>query len=332
MNSTTTATLFDQLCDQLHAAPDRKGEVWVDCPQCGKGQKHFSFNETTGHCFACGYSGSLRQIAELFGTVDRPAPRAERPAPAPRPDFWQQEPARWLDRYGAALDRLERWQAYKPLTLDSIARYRLGVGKLPLWSADRGQWYEWPCRRLIVPLWSKGQIVGFYGRAFDPNDHGPKWLGASGTDKSHLFLTGQLTRGCTLVIAENYVDAILAAQQQPDVVGAAVGGATWRDAWTTQIAAARPTRVVVWLDHDLAGNGSRYHHAELLDAWRTGIAARRAANPALAQRPWPQPPEPRGPKIANDLLVAGIRASVYAWPKYTPLKDDLGWLLSEEAV
>ena len=333
MNSTTTATLFDQLCDQLHAQPDRKGEVWVDCPSCGKNQKHFSFNETTGHCFACDYSGSLRQIAELLGTVDRPAPRVQRQEPPkPRPDFWQQEPARWLDRYGAALDRLERWQAYKPLTLDSIARYRLGVGKLPLWSADRGQWYEWPCRRLIVPLWGKGQIVGFYGRAFDPNDHGPKWLGASGTDKSHLFLTGQLTRGCTLVIAENYVDAILAAQQQPDVVGAAVGGATWRDAWTTQIAAARPTRVVVWLDHDLAGNGSRYHHAELLDAWRTGIAARRAANPALAQRPWPQPPEPRGPKIANDLLVAGIRASVYAWPKYTPLKADLGWLLSEEAV
>ena len=330
--TTTTTTLFDQLCDQLHAQPDRRGEVWVDCPQCGKGGKHFSFNERTGHCFACDYSGTLRQIATLLGTSDRPAPRIARPVAAPRPDYWQKEPLRWLERYGAALDRVPRWQAYKPLTLESIARHRLGVGKLPMWSEARQQWYEWPERRLIVPLWGAGQIVGFYGRAFDPNDHGPKWLGASGTDKSHLFLTGTLAPGCTLVIVENYVDAILAAQVEPSAVYAAVGGASWREAWTAQVAQARPARVVAWLDHDLAGNGSRYHAAELLAAWRTSIAERRAANPALAQRPWPQPPEPRGPKIANDLLAAGVRASVYAWPKHTPLKAAIGWLLSEEAV
>lgn len=324
-----TATLFDQLCDQLHVQPDRKGECWVDCPQCGKGGKHFSFNERAGHCFACDYSGSLRQIAELLGTADRPAPRAARPATAPRPDFWQKEPARWLDRYCAALDRLARWQAYKPLTLDSIARYRLGVGKLPMWSEERRAWYEWPHRRLIVPLWGSGQIVGFYGRAYSEDDHGPKWLGASGTDKRHLFLVGALQPGCALVIVENYVDAILAAQAEPSAVYAAVGGATWRAEWTAQIAAARPARVLVWLDHDLAGNGSRHHHAELLAIWQQGVAERRATNPALAARPWPKAPEPRGPKIANDLLAAGVRASVYEWPKGTPLKADLGYLLME---
>ena len=80
---------------------------------------------------------------------------------------------------------------------------------------------------------------------------------------------------------------------------------------------ARPGRVVVWLDHDLAGNGSRYHYAELIALWR-------AKNPAAQHVP-----EPRGPRIANDLLAAGVRASVYAWPKHTPLKADIGWLLSE---
>ena len=325
------ATLFDQLCDQLHAQPDRKGECWVDCPSCGKGQQHFSFNERAGHCFACDYSASLRQIAELLGATDRPAPRVVRPAPAPRPDFWQREPARWLDRYCAALDRLAHWQAYKPLTLDSIARYRLGVGKLPMWSEERRAWYEWPHRRLIVPLWGNGQIVGFYGRAFDSNDQGPKWLGASGTDKSHLFLAGALVPGCTLVICENYIDAILAGHVEPGAVYAAIGGAAWRDEWTAQIAAARPSRVLVWLDHDLAGNGSRHHHAELLAAWRKGITERRATNPALAARPWPKAPEPRGPKIANELLEAGVRASVYEWPKGTPLKADIGYLLMENA-
>lgn len=128
--TTTTATLFDQLCDQLHAQPDRKGEVWVDCPSCGKDGKHFSFNETTGHCFACDFSGSLRQIAELLGTVDRPAPRVRRQEP-PKPRQWQQAPERYLEGYCAAFDRVPAWQGYKPLTLDSIARFRLGVGVLP---------------------------------------------------------------------------------------------------------------------------------------------------------------------------------------------------------
>lgn len=327
--TTSTATIFDQLCDQLHVQPDRRGECWVDCPNCGKGQKHFSFNERTGHCFACDYSGTLRQIAELLGATDRPAGRVTRGAAAPRPDFWQAEPTRWLERYGAALDRLERWQAYKPLTIDSIARYRLGVGKLPMWSEDRRTWYEWPHRRLIVPLFAAGRVVGFYGRACSADDRGPKWLGASGTDKSHLFLAGALRQGCTLVVVENYVDAILAAQAEPNAVYAAVGGATWRDEWTAQVAQARPARVVVWLDHDLAGNGSRYHAAELLAAWRKGIAERRALDPALAQRPWPKEPEPRGPKIANALLEAGVRASVYEWPRGTPLKADIGYLLME---
>jgi hypothetical protein len=37
------------------------------------------------------------------------------------------------------------------------------------------------------------------------------------------------------------------------------------------------------------------------------------------------------PKIANDLLAAGVRASVYVWPKGTPPKADLGYLLMENA-
>lgn len=312
MTAAAATDLFDQLCVQLGAIPDRRGEVWCDCPSCGKGRKHFSFSERGGHCFACDYSGSLRQIAVLLGTPDRPVARVERPKQPPRPDYWQREPQRWLERYCAALDRLDRWQAYKPLTIDSIARFRLGVGKLPMWSEDKQRWYAWPHRRLIVPLFDGARIAGFYGRASLPEDTGPKWLGASGTDKSHLFLAGNLRPGCTLVIVENYVDAILAAQQAPGTVAAACGGATWREPWTQQIAAQRPAHVLVWLDHDLAGNGSPYHYAELLAAWR-------ASHPDAKHIP-----EPRGPRIANDLLAAGVRASVYQWPRGTPAKADIG--------
>lgn len=316
MNTTSVDTLFDQLCAELGAAPDRKGEVWVDCPSCGKGKKHFSFNARTGHCFSCDYRGSLRQIADLLGAVvARPAPRVQRPAAPPRPDFWQAEPGRWLDRYCAAHDRLERWQGYKPLSIDSIAGYRLGVGKLPMWSEQRRAWYEWPHRRLIVPLWGEGpRIVGFYGRAFEPQDQGPKWLGASGTDKSHLFLAGTLAPGCTVVIVENYVDAILACQAAPAATYAACGGATWREPWTQQIAAARPAHVLVWLDNDMAGCPNAATYVAMRQAW-------------LAAHPGKTPPEPRGPQIANDLLAAGLRTHVYAWPTGTPAKADIGSVL-----
>ena len=44
-------------------------------PSAAKDKKHFSFNERP-YAFAATNSGPLRQIAELFGTVDRPRARA----------------------------------------------------------------------------------------------------------------------------------------------------------------------------------------------------------------------------------------------------------------
>lgn len=323
MDTTSQTTLFDTLCAQLHAEPDHKGEVWIDCPKCGKDKKHFSFSEDHGaHCFACDYSGSLKQVAELLSIQPderaRPARRAVRPLP---PRHWQQRPDYYLDRFCGALDRVTCWQAYKPLSLDSIARYRLGVGVLP---SSRCTY-----RRLILPVFDGDRCVALHGRAYLPQDTDAKWLTAGGSSKQVLFVTGILTAGCTVVIVENYIDAILASERAPEAVYAALGGATWQDAWTQQIAQARPRRALVWLDHDLAGNGSRYHERELLSLWRRSVEARRAADPALAARPFPQPPEPRGPKIANDLLQAGVQSTLYVWPRESALKADLGWALTQ---
>lgn len=319
-------SLFGTLCAQLHAEPDSRGEVWIDCPNCGKDKKHFSFNEEHGgHCFACDYNGSLVQIAELLriqpDECARPARRAQKPL-APRQ--WQTRPEYWLDRYCGALDRVTRWQAYKPLSLDSIARFRLGVGRLP---ASR---CEHP--RLIVPVFDAGRCVALHGRAYLPGDDDTKWLSAGGSDKRTLFIVGELRQGCTVVVVENYADAILAYQVEPSACYIPVGGLSWQVAWTDRIAAARPTQVLVWLDHDLSGNGSRYHAAELLALWRETIEARRAANPALAARPFPHPPIPRGPKIANDFLSIGVRARKFEWWRGAPLKADIGWALMQEGV
>lgn len=299
-----TATLFDQLCDQLRAEPDRRGEVWVDCPNCGKDAKHFSFNEKAGHCFACDYSGTLRQIAALLNIADRPAPTARRAQEPQAPRQWQTRPEFYLERYAAAFDRLERWQVYKPLTIDSVARWRLGVGRLPSSRCEH--------RRLILPVFEAGRVVAFHGRAYLPADTDAKWLTAGGSSKQVLFNLDLIKPGATVVVCENFVDAILAMQCESTIVAVAGGGASWQPHWTAQLVERRPTRVIVWLDHDLAGNGSRYHRAELIRLWRE-------KNPQAQHVP-----EPRGPQIANELIEAGVSASVYEWPRGTPLKQDLG--------
>ena len=309
--TTTTATLFDQLCDQLHVQPDRKGECWIACPWCGKEAKHFSFSERGYKCFACDEKGKgLGRLAQQLRIADRPAPRAERRQEPTPPRAWQVRPEYYLDRYGAALDRVQAWTSYKPLTLESIARWHLGVGVLP---ASRCT-----ARRLILPVFDHGRVVAFHGRAYLPDDTEAKWLSAGGSNKHVLFNVELVRPGATVVICENFVDCILAMQAEPTLVAVAGGGASWQPEWTTQLAQRRPGRVVVWLDHDLAGNGSRYHQAELIALWR-------AKNPAAQHTP-----EPRGPKIANDLLAAGVRASVYEWPRGTPLKADIGYLLMGE--
>lgn len=303
-----TATLFDQLVDQLRAQSDHNGEVWIDCPWCGKDKKHFSFSERGYKCFACDEKGKgLHRLAQQLQIADRPAPRAERRQEPQAPRQWQQRPEFYLDRYGAAHDRLERWQAYKPLTIDSIARWRLGVGRLPSSRCEH--------RRLILPVFEAGRVVAFHGRAYLPGDADAKWLTAGGSSKQVLFNLDLVVRGATVVVCENFVDAILAMQVEPSIVAVAGGGASWQPHWTEQLAERRPSQVLIWLDHDLAGNGSRYHHAELVRLWRE-------KNPQGQHAP-----EPRGPQIANELIEAGVRASVYEWPRNTPLKADIGWAL-----
>jgi hypothetical protein len=310
------ARRFAGLCHELRTEPDRNGECWIDCPWCGKGGKHFSFSINGAHCFACGAgSRSLVVLAEQLKIM--PVERAVLAPPPRKPRQWQSSPERWLNGYCEALDRVPAWQQYKPLTLDTIARFRLGVGRLPSSKCAH--------RRLIVPVPDGGTIAAFHGRAFLPADQDDKWLCAGGSDKGVLFVAGAVRPGCLVVIVENYVDAILAWQCDSAACYVAIGGASiWRPEWTSRIAQARPKGALIWLDHDLAGNGSRYHQREMLIAWRKSMEARRAANPRLAALPFPPDPTPRAPKIANELLAAGVRTTIYEWPKGTSWKQDIG--------
>jgi hypothetical protein len=302
--------LLDTLVQHLGAEQRRDGRFHSDCPFCGKeakrGQKHFSFAAEGYTCWVCDAKGGLRALAERLA-VGGELVICPRPAPKPiEPRHWQTDP-RVLARYTGALDVVTAWSSYKPLTLDTIARARLGVGVLP---ASRC-----PHRRLILPVFAGDRLVALHGRAFLPGDDDAKWLSAGGSRKDVLYGAHLLRPGATVVICENFVDSLLAQQAEPSVVAVAGGGVSWQDTWTAQIAASRPRHVLVWLDHDLVGNGSRYHHDELVEEW-----FRR--NPRATSAP-----EAKGPQIANALLKAGVRASVYQWPSGTPLRADLGWVL-----
>jgi hypothetical protein len=312
----SNAELFAGLAATVHAEPDRRGHIHVACPECGKearrGTTHFSFSERGGHCFVCGYSASLWKLAEaLQATPMQPARIHQIRQEPPRPRHWQSNPQAYLDVFLGHPERLQLWQAYKPLTIDTIARWQLGVGILPSSQCQH--------RRLIYPVKVAGQIVGFRGRALTCGC--PKWLTAGGS-QTVLFGLELVTPQSTVIVVENPVDAILASQVEPSIVAVAstAGATTWRQEWTAELAARRPELVLVWLDHDLAGNGSRWHHAEMVAAWQ-------ARNPKAKH-----PPVANGPRIANVLREVGIRAVVYEWPKGTPAKYDIGSALAAQVL
>jgi hypothetical protein len=115
-------------------------------------------------------------------------------------------------------------------------------------------------------------------------------------------------------------------QQRPDVVAVASGGVAWREAFTQQIAASKPSRVIVWLDNDLAGCPNAETYRALRREWETQMREKVAQGiiPRL-----PTLPAPIGPVIAKALQDAGVAASCYRWDVGTPPKADLGWALAQ---
>lgn len=317
--------LLATLSTRLHAEQRRDGRQHADCPFCGKemkrAQKHFSFCDAGYICFVCDAKGSLVALAahlELGGIYVRPQPQPAQPR-APRQ--WQTRPDFYLEQFGGAFDRISAWQGYKPLTLDTIARFRLGVGRLPSSRCDQ--------RRLIVPVFDSGQVVAFHGRAFLSGDDDAKWLTSGGSRKDVLYNAHLLTPGATVIICENLVDCLLAMQAR-DVIAVAGGGVAWRDDWTQQIAASHPQLVLVALDNDLAGWPNEPTRCALLRAWGYEMQARLAAGTIRAM---PTPPKPNGPRIASALLAAGVRhVTGPNWPTGTPPKYDLGSDLIREGI
>ena len=328
------ADLLDALCSRLGTSLDRQGRAHAECPFCAApvGYHFYVYslrNREGACCWACGWKGSLRQLADALAVEGSDGPRAPRELPAAPAAPWAAEDA--LERYQRAMrarwaDVVRAWQAYKPLSEQTIRGNHLGLGKLPLYDEDRQRWYESRYPRLLYPLVEAGRIVGMAGRAFLHDDQGAKWITGS---CSRIILHGMesLRSGATVIWVENRVDRLLVLEERPDVAVLASGGLTWRAEWLDAIAAARPRHVLIWLDNDTAGCPNLQTYARGRAAWLAKMQAQVKAGKIKQVPPFQ---EPRGPVIANELLARRVPATVYRWPAGTPEHCDVGTVICQE--
>lgn len=313
--------LFNDLVNYTHADVDRRGEAHIVCPECGHESSpkrpHCSFSMAGFYCFVCGYKASLPGLAKRLGFQSNseymPVKAARKAQKKPRTSVpvWMtaERSAALLERFESHPRRMELWQAYKPISAETIERQRLGVGVLP---ASR-------CKheRLIVPIFNGTLFAGFRGRSLGCDC--AKWLAPGGTqlDLYSLYNDQALTPGCVVWIVENPIDALLLTERT-DFVGVATYSTTyWRDPWTEALRAVSPELVVIAFDNDIPGNGGGVNRPQLVREW---LRTHRTV------------PEPRGPKLANTLIKAGLPAVLYDWPAGTPNKFDIGSLLVAAGV
>jgi hypothetical protein len=302
--------LYEELI-QFFQAEHPRARKWVhaDCPFCGDEadarKPNFSFSPLGFNCFTCGRKGGLKALAEHVGIWDakieyiKPTKTTIQPLPPP---YWWNQRFELLAQYTAHPETVEMWQRYKPLSKESIRRWRFGYGKLP------GESYE----RLIVPIIHHNDVIALRGRSV--NGEEPKWKNAVGSKMGIWNLDG-MGQNNDIWLVENHVDAALLMQDTdfPNTLAIATGMARMLSPEElNRIVLAKPQMITVAYDNDLIGQANATTRA-LLTAQR---------------RPDLPPIEPVGPKVIRQLRERGIECVLFEWPENAKPKADLGDLLA----
>jgi predicted RNA-binding Zn-ribbon protein involved in translation (DUF1610 family) len=314
----TADKLYSDLVAHTRAVVDRHGEAHITCPACGHESTprdpHCSFSERGWHCFSCGEGSSLRDLARRVNLEagDYMPSAAPRKAPEKRRTglpYWMtlNSPEACQSRYESHPRRFELWAGYKRLSYELIEACGLGVGALPPYSSKCSH------ERLIVPVWWGTIFVGFRARSLGC-DCG-KWLATAGWDyeRAPLYNQDALRSGAVVWIVENPIDALIVGEQTPYIGVATYSVSYWRDAWTAALREARPELIVVAYDQDLPGNGGAQRRREFERVW-------------LADPKHKAVPRPNGIRLVNDLLRAGLPATLFDWGR-AENKMDIGSLL-----
>lgn len=316
-------------------ASSHGGEYHAPCPFCGgtdrfvcqldrNGQTLWLCRSCTGAKWQDAISYLMRRDGLAFqdvlkryeGYKPQPKPKASPVAkrkPTSRPAWFGMSPDDYATAY---MTEADKWQQYKPVTQDAIARYRLGYGVLP--SPTRCQ-----CPRLLVPIFDNGRLVCLRGRLISKCTCTPKpqkWLASGGFTLDNLPLYNNRPSGI-VVILENPVDAIMMTENPTQAVKWLAAGMPHlklkiKDALIDAIGKGLPPLTAVatlsiyywrpeWVidagmtfvafDNDLSGNGGADRRKAMMDAYRQN-------NP---ERPLP---EPRGAALATQL-----NACLYNW-------------------
>jgi hypothetical protein len=292
--------LFRDLCHLFNARPNRKGEVYIPCPSCGKpAGDECSFSERGWHCFVCGQGGSLKGLADKVGLETGDDWQPPKPKPKRRRHYrWQDRAGELMVKYAQHPAKVRLWQEYKPIGRGLINEHRLGVGQLP---SSR-------CKhpRLIVPLLDfDHSVVGFRGRAIDCDC--VKWLSPAG-NRAALYNWQAVRRGDIVFVVENAIDALMLTERTDAVAVATLSISYWEPEWTQFLVDKRPEAVVVAYDNHWPAMGT--HRERWLED-----------HDLL--------PMPSGMRLFNRLSKAGLEVELYDWGD-APVGYDVGNLLELE--
>lgn len=242
----------------------KQGHEWSGpCPFCGKGDDRF-FVAPRRNAWGCRYCApqyndpitfvrrrdnlSFWEAVELLSgpeAASSPTPTVTVTRHEPAAPDWQ--PPWWAARgiVGLSPRRFAAWQAYKPLTRQTIVDRQLGLGVVPGQRLCRHE-------RLLVPVVEGSQLVAYRGRATCCAC--PKWLTAAGSKKT-LYGLERLAGQRPLWITENHADALMLEERYGfATLSPTTGAATrWLPAWIEAVARAAPAQVVIAFDNDEAG-------------------------------------------------------------------------------
>lgn len=343
LQPTPIRIIQDAIAGQLGRARPSGFYAFAYCPFCGDRGGAAVKPGSGFKCYSCEREVKTledwQDLAATLATPIRLSPKVSAPRQAEQPKLWQHDPMFYHGRYTSAIDLVERWQAYKPVSHDNILRHQLGYGVLPPTARrpDGSLVYTMGCnhKRLIYANIENPERrpVAFRGRQLECTcyKHTPgdlKWLTIAGAS-AWLWNSAGLASaaGRWIVIAENPIDAMLIGQAMPEVypVAGTAGAGTWRDEWTRLIVAARPRGVMVWYDNDLIGNPTPETQALMVDRWIAKMIDR--GHPPTTEQIQHQRTKAMGPKIAAAVEALGTPARPYAWPAGTRPKYDAGQYL-----
>ena len=291
---------------------NQRGWTAIPCPDCDEHRQFKSaFTPTGFHCFHCGAKYPLTVLAQRL-SVPVPKNGYHRPARAPKPPtprYWHRAPGEWARRSLAHLGRVEMWQKYRPFTLETIQRYRLGVSVVP----------ATPCQHqrltyVYDDLANKRPTLRGRIATCRCDKKALKWVTAGGGSAA-LWGAELLRPGFPVLLCESPVDAMLAMQTDQNITAIAgtAGAGTWRKEWTRAISSASPAILLLAYDNDLQGQATGAVRGELARKWLSNPAHKRL-------------PVANGPKVANHLIRAGVLTRLFDW-RNSPPRDDLSALL-----